>query len=124
MLGLFQASAIAQLVLVILSELAMTVGFLVKWPCADYQVNLYHIFYGCIRCIVLLLNICYLPQLEMTTLSKTYIGYCQVVIHTLAFLVFLILLVKNTAIILTGVKDDELDNTNAPPARMVIWRKR
>ncbi|KAI8061527.1 uncharacterized protein B0P05DRAFT_457770, partial [Gilbertella persicaria] len=124
MIGLFQTSAIAQIILVLLAELAITASYMVKWPCADNQVNIFHIFFGCIKSIILLLNICYLPQLEATSLSKQYVGYCQLGIHCLAFFIFLVLQIKNAVIILTGVTNDELDESGKPPARMVIWRKR
>ncbi|EPB81406.1 hypothetical protein HMPREF1544_11895 [Mucor circinelloides 1006PhL] len=124
MIGLFQTSGLAQLILVIVAEMALTLGMYLKWPYADSQVNAFHVVFGCIKTVVLLLNICYLPSVHASTMSKQYVGYIQMAIHCLAFFIFLLFLIKNLIIIATGLGDDELDETGRPPARMVMWRKR
>ncbi|CAO3621917.1 unnamed protein product [Mucor hiemalis] len=124
MIGLFQTSGLAQLILVIIAECAFMIGLLYRLPYADSQVNLVHMVFGFIRLVVLALNIAYLPNLQATTMSKQYIGYVQMAIHCLAFFLFLILQIKNLVTIFTGLGDDELNETGKPPARMVMWRKR
>lgn len=124
MIGLFQTSGLAQLILVIIAECALMIGLLYRLPYADSQVNLVHMVFGFIRLVVLALNIAYLPNLQATTLSKQYIGYVQMAIHCLAFFIFLVLQIKNLVTIFTGLGDDELNETGKPPARMVMWRKR
>lgn len=124
MIGLFQTSGLAQLILVIFAEIALTFGIFFKWPYADSQVNSFHIVFGCIKTLVLFLNICYLPNIHASTMSKQYVGYIQMAIHCLSFFIFFLLLVKNVIIIATGLEDNELDESGRPPARMVMWRKR
>lgn len=124
MIGLFQTSGLAQLVLVIIAEIALTLGIYFKWPYADGQVNAFHVVFGGIKTVVLLLNVCYLPSVEASTMSKQYVGYVQMAIHCLAFFIFMLFLIKNLIIIATGLGDDELDESGRPPARMVMWRKR
>lgn len=124
MIGLFQTSGLAQLILVIIAEITLTLGMYFKWPYADSQVNAFHIVFGCIKTVVLLLNICYLPTVQASTISKQYVGYVQMAIHCLAFFILLLFLIKNLIIIATGLGDDELDESGRPPARMVMWRKR
>lgn len=124
MIGLFQTSGLAQIILVIIAECSLMVGLIYKLPYADSQVNLVHTVFGFIRIIVLALNIAYLPNLQVTAMSKQYVGYVQMAIHCLAFFLFLVLQIKNLVTIITGLGDDELDETGKPPARMVMWRKR
>lgn len=124
MIGLFQTSGLAQLILAILAEVTLTFGIFFKWPYADSQVNTFHIVFGCIKTFVLFLNICYLPNIHASVMSKQYVGYIQMAIHCLAFFIFFLLLVKNVIVIVTGLGDDELDESGRPPARMVMWRKR
>ncbi|GAN03053.1 conserved hypothetical protein [Mucor ambiguus] len=124
MIGLFQTSGLAQLVLVIIAEIALTLGLYFKWPYADSQANAFHVVFGCIKTVVLFLNICYLPSVHASTMSKQYVGYVQMAIHCLAFFIFMLFLIKNLIIITTGLGDDELDESGRPPARMVMWRKR
>lgn len=124
MIGLFQTSGLAQLILVILAEITLTFGIFFKWPYADSQVNAFHLVFGCIKTFVLFLNICYLPNVHASTMSKQYVGYIQMAIHCLSFFILFLLLVKNVIIIATGLGDDELDESGRPPARMVMWRKR
>jgi hypothetical protein len=124
MIGLFQTSGLAQIILVLLAESSLMAGLLYKLPYADSQVNLVHVVFGFIRLTVLALNIAYLPALKATIMSKQYVGYAQLAIHCLAYFLFLVLQIKNVVTIATGLSDDELDETGKPPARMVIWRKR
>lgn len=126
MIGLFQTSGLAQIILVILAESGLMTVMLIKLPYSDKQVNLIHVVLGFIRLIVLSLNIGYLPQVKATTLSKQYLAYVQMGFHCLAFFLFLVLQIKNLVTIATGIGIDELlaDETGKPPARMVMWRKR
>lgn len=124
MIGLFQTSGIAQLVFVLLAELAILLIISFTSPYADKSVNFLHVTFGLIRFIVLMLNIAYLDQVQATTHVKQYIGYVQLAIHCFAFLLFLILQVRNIAVVLAGLGEEELDESGRPPARMVMWRKR
>ncbi|CAO3658251.1 unnamed protein product [Rhizopus stolonifer] len=124
MIGLFQTSGIAQLVFVLLAELAIFLVILFTSPYADKSVNYLHMTFGLIRFIVLILNIAYLDQVQATTHVKQYVGYVQLAIHCFAFLLFLILQVRNIAVVLVGLSEEELDEAGRPPARMVMWRKR
>lgn len=124
MIGLFQTSGLAQIILVIIAECSLMAGLLYKLPYADSQVNYVHIMFGFIRITVLVLNIAYVPNLHASTMSKQYVGYVQLAIHCLAFFLYLMLQIKNLVTIITGLGDDELDETGKPPARMVMWRKR
>lgn len=124
MTGLFQTSGLAQLILVILAEVSLTLGIYFSWPYADSQINVFQFILGIIRSIVLFLNIAYLPQLQATYMSKQYVGYVQMAIHCLAYFIFLTIQIRNTVVIFTGLADDELDESGRPPARMVIWRKK
>lgn len=124
MIGLFQQSGLAQIILVLLAEASLMAGLLLKLPYADSHVNLIHIIYGFIRLTVFALNIAYLPSLQATVMSKQYVGYIQLAIHCLAYILFLVLQIKNVVTIATGLADDELDETGKPPARMVFWKKR
>jgi hypothetical protein len=124
MIGLFQTSGLAQLILVILAEVLLTLGLYFKWPYANSQVNALQFVFGLIRTLILFLNITYLPQLQVTSMSKQYVGYVQMAIHCFVYFLFLILQIKNAVIIFTGLGDGELDESGRPPARMVIWRKK
>ncbi|CEG78012.1 hypothetical protein RMATCC62417_12677 [Rhizopus microsporus] len=124
MIGLFQTSGTAQLVLVILAETVLLLLIILAFPYADKTVNIIHIIFGFIRLLVLILNIPYLPEVKATTQIKQYVGYVQLAIHCLAFFLFFVLQVKNVVVMLTGLGEDELDESGRPPARMVIWRKR
>ncbi|KAI7871402.1 uncharacterized protein EV154DRAFT_400966, partial [Mucor mucedo] len=123
MIGLFQTSGLAQIILVLLAELALMVGLLIKLPFADNQVNFFHTVIGFIRIVVLSLNIAYLPNVMATASVKQYVGYAQMAIHCFAFFLLLVLQIKNLVTIATGLGDDELDETGKPPARMAMWRK-
>ncbi|KAI8890675.1 hypothetical protein K501DRAFT_205888 [Backusella circina FSU 941] len=124
MIGLFQTSGVAQLVVVLVSELALLVGQMLKSPYADKQVNIQHCFFGAVRIVVLILNIPYIPQIESTVLNKQYVGYIQVSIHMLALFFYFILQIKNLIMLLTGLGDEELGESSKPPAHMVIWKKK
>ncbi|KAG1053602.1 hypothetical protein G6F43_004332 [Rhizopus delemar] len=124
MIGLFQTSGIAQLVVVLLAEIAICMIILSTFPYAEKSVNYLHLTFGFIRLLVLILNITYLPQVKATTLIKQYVGYTQLAIHCFAFFLFLILQIRNIVVVLTGLGEEELDESGRPPARMVMWRKR
>jgi hypothetical protein len=124
MIGLFQTSGLAQLILVILAEASLTLGLYLRRPYADSHVNFFQFIFGLIRTLILFLNITYLPQLQATYMAKQYVGYVQMAIHCFAYFIFLIFQIKNIVVIFTGLTDDELDESGRPPARMVIWRKK
>lgn len=123
MIGLFQTSGLAQIILVLLAESALMAGLLIKLPYADNQVNFFYTLISFIRIVVLALNIAYLPTVKSTVLVKQYVGYAQMAIHCLAFFIMLVLQIKNLVTMATGLGDDELDETGKPPARMALWRK-
>ncbi|KAI9275015.1 hypothetical protein EDC94DRAFT_654432 [Helicostylum pulchrum] len=124
MIGLFQTSGLAQIILVILAECTLMIAIMIKLPYSDGQVNFIHVAVGFIRLVVLALNIAFLPVIEATVLVKQYVGYVQMSLHCLVFFVFLTLQIKNLVIIATGLGEDELDETGNPPARMIMWRKK
>lgn len=123
MVGLFQTSGTAQLIIMILTEVALTIGTFWKWPHPDLQVNMMRLFINFVKTVVLFLNISFLPQMQTTTMAKQYMGYVLLAIHCLVYVIFLLLLIRNTVMVLTGLGDDELDESGNPPARMVLWRK-
>ncbi|KAG2232410.1 hypothetical protein BDF21DRAFT_464711 [Thamnidium elegans] len=124
MIGLFQTSGLAQIILVILAECTLMIAIMIKLPYSDGQVNFIHVTVSFIRLVVLALNIAFLPTIEATVLVKQYVGYVQMSLHCLVFFVFLTLQIKNIVIIATGLGEDELDETGKPPARMIMWRKK
>lgn len=123
MIGLFQTSGLAQIILVLMAEFALFIGVLIKLPFADNQVNFFYTTLGFIRIVVLSLNIAYLPTVKATASVKQYVGYAQMAIHCFAFFLLLVLQIKNLVTMATGLGDDELDETGKPPARMTLWRK-
>lgn len=124
MIGLFQTSGLAQIILVLLAECTLMIAIIIKLPYSDGQVNFIHVAVGFIRLVVLALNIAFLPAVKATVLVKQYVGYVQMSFHCLVFFVFLTLQIKNLVIIATGLGEDELDETGNPPARMIMWRKK
>ncbi|KAI8973713.1 hypothetical protein BDF20DRAFT_799722, partial [Mycotypha africana] len=128
MIGLFQTSSLAQLIVVIGTELILTVSTYIKWPHSDSHVNLFHVILGCIKVFILGLNITYLPQLKTSALLKLYMGYVQMALHSLVFFLFFALIIKNiVGVMFAALQDHKINIREADKPRsrelLSFWRR-
>ncbi|KAI9031644.1 hypothetical protein CLU79DRAFT_729489 [Phycomyces nitens] len=124
MVGIFQTSGIAQLVVIILAETVLLSTLVVKYPYADRKTNVQYALLSIFRIIITFLNIAYVGTLHVLDITKQYVAYVQLVLHSIVFLLMFVLPVKNMVIMAIGFADEELYDGAIPPARMAIWRRR
>ncbi|KAI8990339.1 TRP-like family, partial [Pilobolus umbonatus] len=123
MIGLFQASGLAQLIVALLIEVVLFVSIYLKFPYVQQQMNIQQLIFSATRFIILMLNIAYLPNIKASVMAKQYIGYIQLVIHCLIYLLSLILLMRNATVLLLGLRE-ELNDSGKPSIRIAFWKNR
>lgn len=81
-IGAVQASGIAQIVLLAISEvcLILTINAFRPYPSAT-SMNLYHTCFSIIRMITIFLSIAFLPSLNVNSGNRGWIGYIILLIH-------------------------------------------
>ncbi|KAL0084915.1 hypothetical protein F4703DRAFT_1856647 [Phycomyces blakesleeanus] len=124
MVGIFQTSGIAQLVVIILAETVLLCTLVVNYPYADRRINIQYAILSIFRITITFLNIAYIESLHVLNVTKQYIAYIQLVLHCIVYLMMFVLPVKNMVILAIGLADEELYDNTVPPARMAIWRRR
>lgn len=124
MIGGFQTSGLAQIIVVLLAEIAYVAMLYTLWPHASRQVNIQYFVFGLFRVVILILSLTYIESLHVLERDKQAVAYVQVILHCIVFIVMFAIPIRNFAVITTGLADDELYEDGAPPARMALWRRR
>lgn len=121
MVGIFQKNGTAQLIVIIVTEAAYLVFTLIQWPYATRQMNVFFTLIGFLRWMSTLLNITHVASLSMSDYTKQCVAYAQVCFHMLTFVVFLCVEVKNLMAILLGTSDEQFEESDTMPVRMLTW---
>lgn len=81
-IGAIQDSGVAQIVLLAICEIIMilTLNFVRPYP-STTSMNLYQTCFSCVRLLVILLLITFVPSLAVTTATRGWIGYVILLIH-------------------------------------------
>ncbi|KAI7898144.1 uncharacterized protein BX663DRAFT_420334, partial [Cokeromyces recurvatus] len=122
--GLFQRNGTAQLIVIIVIETIYFGLQLFKCPYATNQINIFYITIGFFRLSHVLLNIVYLPSLQLSEHDKQVVAYVQICFHMLCFILLFSFTLKNLFNILLGTLDNQFKGQNPVPAvRMLRWRR-
>ncbi|KAK4520425.1 uncharacterized protein ATC70_008560 [Mucor velutinosus] len=121
MVGIFQKSGLAQLIVIILIEAAYFAFTLVKWPYVTKQMNVFFTLLGFLRLTSILLNITHVSSLSISDYTKQCVAYAQVCFHMLVFVLFLCAELKNLMAILLGTSDKQFEEGDTMPVRMMTW---
>ncbi|CAO3615534.1 unnamed protein product [Mucor fragilis] len=121
MVGIFQKNGTAQLVVIIVVEAAYLAFTLLKWPYETRQMNVFFLLVGFIRLMSTLLNIIHISSLSVSDYTKQCVAYAQVCFHMLTFVLFLCVEVKNLVAILLGTSDEQFEEGDTMPVRMMTW---
>ncbi|KAI7860215.1 hypothetical protein BDC45DRAFT_421095, partial [Circinella umbellata] len=124
MTGWFSVSGVAQMAVLLLFEAAYFTLHILRRPYASRHVNIQHIIFGAFRLVILFLNIGYLDTLEALDRNKQALAYTQITLHCIVFLMMFLFPIRNLVVLVTGLADDEINETGAPPARMAFWRRK
>ncbi|KAL1915007.1 uncharacterized protein VTP21DRAFT_7712 [Calcarisporiella thermophila] len=83
-------SGTAQIVVLCAIELAYLVGLFLKRPYADNDVTNFHIFFSILRTTIMCFSLVYIEAFRVSEVSKQWIGYIQILLHCIAYLVFFV----------------------------------
>ncbi|KAG2184682.1 hypothetical protein INT43_000595 [Umbelopsis isabellina] len=125
MVGLFQTSGIAQVVVIIILETLYFVAHWFKVPYSDRSINNLHLAFGVLRIIVSILNVLFVDEANLLDSDKQYIAYAQIFLHCVAFLVLFAVSMKNLLLIVTGMSNDEShENSRLSAGLGLRWMRR
>lgn len=87
-IGAVQASGIAQLVLLAISEIALVITIMAFRPYAHAtHMNLYYMFIATIRFLTIILSVAFIPALDVSESVRGWIGYVNLGLHTFVLMV-------------------------------------
>ncbi|KAI9318616.1 TRP-like family, partial [Dichotomocladium elegans] len=121
--GWIDLSGVAQISVIVVFEVLYLLLHLIRWPYASRSVNILHIIFASLRVISVILSLLYIESLAIADTTKQAIGWTQIILHFIVFLIMFIVPVRNLVVLITGIGDDELYESGVPPARMVWWRR-
>lgn len=125
MVGLFQASGIAQVIVIIILETLFFIAHWFKVPYADRSINNFYISFGALRIIISILNILFIDEANLLDSDKQYIAYAQIFLHCVAFLVLFAVSMKNLILIVTGMSSQEPhENSRLSAGLGLRWMRR
>ncbi|KAI8376030.1 uncharacterized protein BYT42DRAFT_546763 [Radiomyces spectabilis] len=117
MLGIFQSEGVAQVVVVLLCELALLAALYLRWPFVDRHINVYSVIFAAFRVVITIFNLVYIDGLGVLERDKQYIGYLQVLLHCVALFLMFLLTVKNVVVLLSALGTEEYTYHQAP-----LWK--
>jgi hypothetical protein len=125
MVGLFQASGLAQVIVIIILETVFLIAHWFKVPYADRSINNFYISFGAVRIIISILNILFVDEANLLDWDKQYIAYAQIFLHCVAFLVLFSVSLKNLILIVTGMANQEPhENSRLSAGLGLRWMRR
>ncbi|KAI8582201.1 hypothetical protein K450DRAFT_227884 [Umbelopsis ramanniana AG] len=125
MVGLFQASGLAQVIVIIILETVFLLAHWFKVPYADRSINNFYISFGAVRIIISILNILFVDEANLLDWDKQYIAYAQIFLHCVAFLVLFSVSLKNLILIVTGMSSQEPhENSRLSAGLGLRWMRR
>ncbi|OZJ01506.1 hypothetical protein BZG36_05577 [Bifiguratus adelaidae] len=107
MVALFQSNGIAQLVVIILLEVGLFLGILLRMPFAAQTTNYVQLVFTGIRIIVAILSICFIPTLSIPDYTKQIVAYVQVVLHAVIFAFFLAMSLTNLVLVCSQYRQNK-----------------
>ncbi|ORZ00279.1 hypothetical protein BCR43DRAFT_413922, partial [Syncephalastrum racemosum] len=119
----FQTNGTVQLAVILVAEIGYLALQIIRWPHASYRVNVQYTALSVARVIITCLNLSYLSSFAVLNRNKQIVAYAQVALHCAVFLTLFAFPIRNLAVMLTGVGDNELYESGQPPARMTLWRR-
>lgn len=125
MVGLFQTSGIAQVIVIIILETLYFIAYWFKVPYSDRSINNFHLGFGVLRIIISILNVLFVDEANLLDGDKQYIAYAQIFLHCVAFLVLFSVSMKNLLLIVTGMSnDDSHENSRLSAGLGLRWMRR
>ncbi|KAI7868295.1 TRP-like family, partial [Spinellus fusiger] len=122
MVGIFQASGVAQLTVILIAEVVLLSAHIRNRPYVDAGTNTQYTILSTFRLVITLLNISYVDSLKASITAKQYVAYTQVILHSIVFLCMFILPLKNLIVLAGGLGEDEIYNPTMTSARMSLGR--
>ncbi|KAL1914722.1 uncharacterized protein VTP21DRAFT_7980 [Calcarisporiella thermophila] len=123
-LGLAHDSGTAQVVILCVVEGAYLVGLSLMRPYADLGVNRFHQFFALLRTLIMCLSLAYIDAFRVGEGSKQYVGYVQIVLHWVAYLVFFVASSKTLLALVLGYDGDMLESLGARMWKARMWQSR
>lgn len=125
LVGWINIPGLSQILVIFVSESYFLFQHLRRRPYASKHVNMLHILCGCFRIIIVALTFVYIEPFGIPDVSKQMVAWAQIILHFAMFLLVLFAVpVRNLVVLMTGLADDEIYETSAPPARMAWWRRK
>ncbi|KAG0300678.1 hypothetical protein BGZ98_008982 [Dissophora globulifera] len=95
-ISMLSAYGTAQVAVLLAVELGYVIVIGVKWPFAESSDNKFHLLLGFVRVIVTGCSVAYIHTLNTSPEIRQLIGYIQMALHLVVFLVMLAIILWNT----------------------------